>query len=114
MRRDPVAFLLILFCTLLFAGEVFSQTKVEWRVFAPEGEEFATEAPVELVLPRTGIEQPCRFYRARAGQTFFFVYTSRGCEPYTNDELEYLRRFQPSGKSEQRGNIAVERFSFDD
>src|SRR6478672_6786626 len=114
MRRGSAAFLLIVFVIVVFAGKVFSQAKVEWRKFAPEGEEFATEAPSELVEPRTGTDQPLRFYKARVGQTFFFVYSSRARDPYTEDDLEYLRRFQPSGKSEQRGEITVERFSFDD
>jgi hypothetical protein len=107
--------LLIVSIVLLFAGAVFSQSKVEWRVFAPEGEEFATEAPEVLVTQTVPSYPPDHTYSAHVGRTYFFVFSSRSSKDDKEwADLPYIHGFRESGKNERRGEMVAETFSFED
>jgi hypothetical protein len=105
------------FCFVLFIGSLAAQLPVQrepdWRIFAPKGEEFSTQIPVE---PRVSNSAQANIYSGRVAGTYFFVFSEskKNQAGLLKSALAYVRNQQPRIVAETYGEITSEKFEFAD
>ena len=110
------AILLISVTSLLCFAQSDSPKEPNWQTFAPEKEEFMTEAPVQLKQQMVGsVPSASRNYKGRLNGTYFFIFSDRIAAPgATKIALNFARISQPVGTREQFGDMPSEKFEFSD
>ena len=115
MRIITITIIVICAAVCGFAQSA-STSPENWQTLTPAGEEFSTEAPVEMTLstphPKMDIG---RTYFGDLNDTYFRIFSEKRSEADSIEKgLEFIRGFEKKGSGVTFGRIKAEKFDFED